>query len=178
MKFRISKESLLDGLQQVQSVVSSRATLPILSNVLLEVEDGQLKLTTTDLDVVISGQVPVQEVEEGGSTTLPARRLAGIVRELPASDIAIEINDENTAAMRCGNSFFKILGLAADDFPPPPKLEDVKEFKVSGRRCATACARWPTPFPPTKPATCSTVSIASSRRASSPWWPPTGAASP
>jgi DNA polymerase-3 subunit beta len=133
MKFRISKESLLDGLQQVQSVVSSRATLPILSNVLLEVEGGQLKLTTTDLDVVISGQVPVQEMEEGGSTTLPARRLAGIVRELPANDIDIEVSDENTAAMRCGNSFFKILGLAADDFPPPPQLEDVKEFKVSGQ---------------------------------------------
>jgi len=131
MKFRISKESFLDGLQQVQSVVSSRATLPILSNVLLVAEDGVLKMTTTDLDVVVTGQVPVEELEESGSTTLPARRLAGIVRELPASGIAIEVNDENAASIRCGNSFFKILGLAADDFPPEPKLEDVKEFKVS-----------------------------------------------
>ena len=133
MKFRISKESFQDGLQQVQSVVSSRATLPILSNVLLVVEDGQLKMTTTDLDIVVTGQVAVEEIEESGSTTLPARRLAGIVRELPASEIAIEVNDDNAASMRCGNSFFKILGLPADDFPPAPRLEDVKEFKVSAQ---------------------------------------------
>ena len=133
MKFRISKESFQDGLQQVQSVVSSRATLPILSNVLLVVEDGQLKMTTTDLDIVVTGQVAVEEIEENGSTTLPARRLAGIVRELPASEIAIEVNDDNAASMRCGNSFFKILGLPADDFPPAPRLEDVKEFKVSAQ---------------------------------------------
>ena len=133
MKFRISKEKFLEGLQQVQNVVSSRATLPILSNVLLEVDGKELRMTTTDLDVVISGRVNTEEVEEGGSTTLPVRRLATIVRELPASDIAIEVSDENAASMRCGNSYFKILGLSADDFPPPPKFEDVKEFKVSSQ---------------------------------------------
>jgi len=76
MKFRISKEKFLEGLQQVQNVVSSRATLPILSNVLLEVDGGELRMTTTDLDVVVSGKVTVDEVESGGSTTLPVRRLA------------------------------------------------------------------------------------------------------
>ena len=131
MKFRISKEKFVEGLSQVQSVVSSRATLPILSNVLMTAADGTLKMTTTDLDVVISGQVGVEEVGEEGSTTLPARRLASIVRELPASEVEVEVSSENTASIRCGNSFFKILGLPADDFPPHPQLEDVKEFKVS-----------------------------------------------
>src|SRR5262245_29524542 len=131
MKFRISKEKFVEGLSQVQSVVSSRATLPILSNVLLEAADGHLKMTTTDLDVVVSGQVSLDESDHDGSTTLPARRLASIVRELPASDVDVEVSGENTASIRCGNSFFKILGLPADDFPPPPRLEDVKEFKVT-----------------------------------------------
>ena len=54
MKFRISKEKFLEGLQQVQNVVSSRATLPILSNVLLEADGGFLRMTTTDLDVTKS----------------------------------------------------------------------------------------------------------------------------
>lgn len=133
MKFRISKEKFLEGLQQVQNVVSSRGTLPILSNVLLETDGGELRMTTTDLDVVISGRVTADEISEGGSTTLPVRRLAAIVRELPANDIDIEVSEENAASMRCGNSFFKILGLPADDFPPPPKFEDVKEFKVSAQ---------------------------------------------
>jgi DNA polymerase-3 subunit beta len=133
MKFRISKEKFLEGLQQVQGVVSSRATLPILSNVLLEVEGGELRMTTTDLDVVVSGKVAVDEVDDSGSTTLPVRKLSTIVRELPASEIAIDVSDENAASMRCGNSFFKILGLPADDFPPPPKFDDVKEFKISAQ---------------------------------------------
>jgi len=131
MKFRISKEKFVEGLSQVQSVVSSRATLPILSNVLLEAADGVLKMTTTDLDMVVCGQVSLEETEDDGSTTLPARRLASIVRELPASDVDVEVSAENTASIRCGNSFFKILGLPADDFPPPPRLEEVKEFKVA-----------------------------------------------
>jgi DNA polymerase-3 subunit beta len=131
MKFRISKEKFLEGLQQVQNVVSSRATLPILSNVLMEVDQSVLRMTTTDLDVVVSGQVPVDEVESPGSTTLPVRRLATIVRELPADDIDVDVSGENAASMRCGNSFFKILGLPADDFPPTPGLEDAREFKLS-----------------------------------------------
>jgi DNA polymerase III subunit beta len=131
MKFRISKEKFLEGLQQVQNVVSSRATLPILSNVLIEVDQDALRMTTTDLDVVVSGRVLADEVESPGSTTLPVRRLATIVRELPADDIEVDVSGENAASMRCGNSFFKILGLPADDFPPTPGFEDAREFKLS-----------------------------------------------
>ena len=130
MKFRITKEKFLDGLQQVQNVVSSRATLPILSNVLLEADGPELRMTTTDLDVVVSCRVDAEDVSSPGSTTLPARRLATIVRELPADEILIDVNDDNAARITCGNSFFRILGLSPDDYPPPPRFEDVKEFKV------------------------------------------------
>ena len=80
MKFSVSKEKLLDGLQLVQNVVSTRTTLPILSNVLLQASGGQLRLTTTDLDVGVSGVIEAQ-IEKPGATTLPARRLATIVRD-------------------------------------------------------------------------------------------------
>ena len=140
MKFRISKEKFLEGLQQVQNVVSSRATLPILSNVLIEADRQELRFTTTDLDIVVSGRISSTgdddiglQILEPGAITLPVRRLASIVRELPASEVEVTVSDENTAAIKCGNSFFKILGLSADDFPPPPKFEDVKEFKVSSQ---------------------------------------------
>ena len=130
MKFSVSKEKLLHGLQTVQNVVSTRTTLPILSNVLLRAADGELRLTTTDLDVGVSGGVEAQ-VERQGGTTLPARRLATIVRELPASEIQIEIDGKNTASIRCGQSFFKILGLPEEEFPPLPKFQDAKEFTIS-----------------------------------------------
>src|SRR5215207_4320567 len=130
MKFSVSKEKLLAGLQAVQNVVSTRTTLPILSNVLLQARDGQLRLTTSDLDVGITGAVEAQ-IDREGATTLPARRLSTIVRELPASDIHIDIDGKNIASIRCGQSFFKILGLPEEEFPPLPQFEGAKVFTLS-----------------------------------------------
>ena len=79
MKFSATKEKLLEGLQQVQNVVSTRTTLPILSNVLLQATDGEVHLTTTDLDVGVRGAFEAN-VEKEGATTLPARRLFTIIR--------------------------------------------------------------------------------------------------
>jgi DNA polymerase-3 subunit beta len=129
MKFRISKEAFLDGLQKVQHVVSSRATLPILSNVLLVAKDGRLQFTTTDLDVGITGSVDAT-VEKEGATTLPAKRLVSIVRELPASEVEVSVDAKNVASIQCGPSFFKIIGLSQDDFPPLPDFQGAKEFRI------------------------------------------------
>jgi DNA polymerase-3 subunit beta len=130
MKFSVSKEKLLAGLQTVQNVVSTRTTLPILSNVLLQASGDQLRLTTTDLDVGVSGAITAQ-VEKPGATTLPARRLANIVRELPAAEIIVEVDSKNVASIRCGQSFFKILGLPEEEFPPLPKQSEARTFTIS-----------------------------------------------
>ncbi len=129
MKFRISKEAFLDGLQKVQHVVSSRTTLPILSNVLLVAKDGRLKFTTTDLDVGITGSVEAQ-VDKDGATTLPAKRLLSIVRELPASEVEVSVDAKNHASIRSGPSFFKIIGLGETEFPPLPDFANAKEFRI------------------------------------------------
>ncbi len=140
MKFRVTKEKLLEGLQLVQNVVSTRTTLPILSNVLLEASDGRLSLTTTDLDVGVSGKVEA-EVLTGGEASLPARRLVNIIRELPASEIDVEIDAEHTAAIRSGPSFFKILGLSADEFPPLPQFADAREFTLPQKQLKDSLRR-------------------------------------
>tara|TARA_R110002096_G_scaffold200639_13_gene384773 strand:- start:28073 stop:29170 length:1098 start_codon:yes stop_codon:yes gene_type:complete len=129
MKFKITKEKFMEGLSQVQHVVSTRTTLPILSNVLMEATDGEIRLTTTDLDVGVRGSVSA-DVEASGSTTLPARKLATIVRELPTSEIEFEVNENNIAHIHAGPSFFKILGLSEDEFPPLPDFEDAIVFNV------------------------------------------------
>ncbi|MDC0088012.1 DNA polymerase III subunit beta [Akkermansiaceae bacterium] len=129
MKFFITKEAFLDALQQVQHVVSNRATLPILSNVLIEAVDGKLRLTATDLDVGVSGSVDAQ-IEKEGSTTLPVKRLVSIIRELPASEVEVSVDNKNNASIKSGPSFFKIIGLGEDEFPPLPKFEEANEFKI------------------------------------------------
>src|SRR5204863_327508 len=92
MKFSVTKEKLLEALQQVQNVVSTRTTLPILSNVLLQANETELYLTTTDLDVGVRGTCEAH-VDKAGATTLPARRVFNSISELPSSEIQIDDGD-------------------------------------------------------------------------------------
>ncbi|CAN5557492.1 DNA polymerase III subunit beta [soil metagenome] len=129
MKFSVTKEKLLECLQQVQNVVSTRTTLPILSNVLLQTNGSEVRLTTTDLDVGVRGSFEAQ-IEKEGATTLPARRLFTIIRELPSSEIQFDVDGKNAASIRSGQSFFKILGLPEEEFPPLPKFDDSKVVTI------------------------------------------------
>src|SRR5271169_6592798 len=130
MKFSVSKDKLLEGLSTVQNVVSTRTTLPILSNVLLQASDAEIRLTTTDLDVGVRGSVEAQ-VERTGATTLPARRLFAIVRELPAAEIYFDVDSKNLASIRSGSSYFKILGLPEEEFPPLARFDEAKVFSIA-----------------------------------------------
>jgi DNA polymerase-3 subunit beta len=126
MNLTISKEQIINGLQAVQNVVSARTTLPILSNVLLRAEGERLEFTATDLDVTIVCGVEAK-VKKPGSSTVPVKKLFGIVRELTNLDIDVEVDDKNMCVVRSGASFYKINGLGADEFPPLPKFKEDKK---------------------------------------------------
>lgn len=129
MKLEIAKSAFLDGLQKVQNVVSLRSTLPILSNVLLTADKKSVSLTTTDLEVGVRCAVDAT-VHKPGSTTLPVRRLASIIRELPEGMIELDVDDKDFASVTCGSSFFKIIGLSQDEFPPMPRPEDKFSYAI------------------------------------------------
>lgn len=128
MKFQIDKDVFQEALNQVQHVVSTRTTLPILSNVLIEADELGLQLSTTDLDVTITKRIAAN-ITETGATTLPVRRLASIVRELPTSEITFEETDD-AATVRSGPSFFKMLGLPAGEFPAIGEFGEAKDFTI------------------------------------------------
>jgi len=129
MNLTISKEQILAGLQAVQNVVSTRTTLPILSNVLIRAEKNHVEFTATDLDVTVACAVEAK-VEKAGATTLPVKKLFGIVRELNGNEIEIETDEKNITAIRSGSSYYKIHGLGADEFPPLPKFKDDKKVAL------------------------------------------------
>jgi DNA polymerase III subunit beta len=129
MNLTISKEQIINGLQAVQNVVSTRTTLPILSNVLLRAEGQRLELTATDLDVTIVCGVEAN-VKKPGASTVPVKRLFGIVRELSNSEIDLEVDDKNDCTIRSGPSFYKIKGLSADEFPPMPTFKEEKKVML------------------------------------------------
>ena len=122
MKFSIVRSKFLDGLQRIQNVVSGRGTLQILQNAMIEAEGDRLCMTTTDLDISERCYVECQ-IEEPGSTTLPIRRLASIIRELDEGQIMVEVDEDDVATVQSGSSYFKIIGMSVRDFPPVPVTE-------------------------------------------------------
>jgi DNA polymerase-3 subunit beta len=130
MNLTITKEQLLNGLQAVQNVVSSRTTLPILSNVLVRAEGNRLEFTATDLDVTVTCGVEAT-VAKPGSTTIPVKKLFSIARELSVGDIELEVDEKNVTSVRSGSSFYKIHGLAAEEFPPINQFKDDKKVTVA-----------------------------------------------
>jgi DNA polymerase-3 subunit beta len=136
MNLTITKEQILTGLQAVQNVVSTRTTLPILSNVLLRAEKDRVEFTATDLDVTIACSVEAK-VKKPGAATVPVKKLFGITRELNGSEIDLEVDDKNICSIRCGSSFYKINGLGADEFPPLPKFKDDKKVSLPQKTVKT-----------------------------------------
>lgn len=129
MKFKINKDHFSNGLQQVLNVVATRSTMPILSNVLIEAADGHISLTTTNLDLGIRCRIKA-EIEIPGGITLPVRKLATIVRELPQADVFVEIGDNNQTKITSGGSLFKIMGISTEEFPPLPTFENRHVFEL------------------------------------------------
>lgn len=132
MKIKVSQENLLEGIQIVQNIVSSRATLPILSNMLIETRGNKMKLNTTDLDIGISCEIPVENLEEG-AITLPAKKFSDIIRELPSGDITISTKKNNQVDIEGNKCRFKLTGLPKEEFPKFPEFKDKEVFKMEQR---------------------------------------------
>ena len=120
MKLTIGQEEFITGLQAVQNVVSTRTTLPILSNVLLNAVGDRLTLTATDLDVTISKTVEAK-VEIDGSFTMPVKKLLSIAREVGGSQIEMDVS-KNQCSIKSGSSAYRVNGLPAEEFPPIPNF--------------------------------------------------------
>jgi DNA polymerase-3 subunit beta len=131
MKIICGKEELLRGVQIVQTVVSPRSTLPVLSNFLLETDKQQIKLSATDLEVGVSCYIKA-EVAKEGSITIPAKRFGDIVRELPEdSEIEIRADETNQISIKCKKSSFVLMGLPKADYPVLPEFPEEKTFTLS-----------------------------------------------
>jgi len=116
MKIQIASEELEDELFKLQGVVSERSTLAILSNTLLEAEEGRLTLHATDLDTSISTACDC-EVLEPGRVTLQAKSLFDIVKNLDEQNLSLETEEDHWAQLTAGDVDCRIVGTHPDDFP-------------------------------------------------------------
>ncbi|PIE08374.1 MAG: DNA polymerase III subunit beta [Rhodobacterales bacterium] len=132
MRISIERATLLKAVSQAQSVVERRNTIPILANVLIEAEGGDVTFRATDLDIEVVDKMPAM-VEQAGATTVNAVTLHEIVRKLP--DGALVALSADAAAGRltieAGRSNFNLATLPKEDFPVMASSEYASNFAVS-----------------------------------------------
>lgn len=131
MRFRTNKSRLGGAVSKIQSIVPPKSTLPILSNILFELEGDKLELKVTDLDVSMTSLVEVETLKKG-SIAVPARVFSDIVRELPDYDLEIS-STENRMEIKCGAGVYKLSGFAAEDFPKLPAVHLGRQVKIDAR---------------------------------------------
>jgi DNA polymerase-3 subunit beta len=130
MKFRINRDHFSAGLSQVLNVVGSKATAPILNNVLVETTGpDRIALTTTNLDIGIRVSIRAQ-VGEAGALTLPVKRLATIVRELSDVEVMVDTLANQQVQIHSGRSKFKIVGIGKEEFPPIPDFSEDRSVSL------------------------------------------------
>jgi len=131
MKLKIKKEEFLKGLQRIQGVVEKKNTMPILSNMLLSAENGALEIIATDLEIGLRGRYAA-EIERPGAVTVSAKKMYEIVRELPAEDIQIRVDEGSWVKIVSGHSQFKLVGLPKDEFPALPDVAEEGLITIDG----------------------------------------------
>src|SRR4030043_60926 len=129
MKFSIPKEAFLAELQVLQGIVEKRNTMPILANILMNVSASDIELTGTDLEVGLRTHIGA-DIEKAGAITVNGKKIFEIVKSLPEGQtVQVELKDE-TLEIRAGDSEFKILCLAKEDYPQVPD----GRFEKGGKR--------------------------------------------
>lgn len=135
MKVVIPKDDLVKSISHVQHIISSKPTIPILANILLEASEDQLILYATDLSVSMRCSVSAKIIEPG-SLAIPARKFFQLVRELSVAQIKISV-ENNTVIIQAGDSVFRIHGMDKTEFPSLPDLKTSSQISFLSTQLKT-----------------------------------------
>ena len=126
MEFTISRDTFLKSLSHAYGIIEKKTTLPILSNILIEAKDSKIKITATDLDIIYSEEISLEELKKEGSTTTSASIIYDILRKLePNTKVELFLQSANKLKLVSGNSKFNLLCLPSDNFHLSD--EDIKQ---------------------------------------------------
>ncbi|MGB2697975.1 MAG: DNA polymerase III subunit beta [Candidatus Zixiibacteriota bacterium] len=131
MNFSVPRAIILENVQNLLSVVPTRTTLPVLSNILMETNANKLRIAATDLDVSMTTTLPVKVVERG-AITVPAKTFVEIIRESPEAEIEVSSSDTRVE-IKIEKGSYKLSGLPKDDFPKIPEVKKDMQIKIPGK---------------------------------------------
>ena len=135
MKFNVNQQDLQISLNYCQGIIEKRSTLPILSNVLLEVSNSKLKITATDLDLIFINEIPNVEIIEEGKTTTSSSIMYDIIRKFSSGKkINFSSIDENKLHLESEKSIFNLNCLSAAEFPLTNENFNQNEFFIKSKQ--------------------------------------------
>tara|TARA_Y100000817_G_C16846948_1_gene540439 strand:+ start:208 stop:1323 length:1116 start_codon:yes stop_codon:yes gene_type:complete len=135
MQFIVKRDNLLKSLNFVQGVVEKKNTLPILSNVLLQLKDKKLSIVATDLDIIFYDEIDDVKILKEGSTTTSAAILYDILRKISSNSILnFDLKSENKLSLKSENADFNLLCLPTDNFPTFADEFEGKEIILNNSR--------------------------------------------
>ena len=141
MKLSCTKENLHQALSITSHLTSKNINLPILQNVLLKVEGGSIRFTTTNLEMAIGCTVR-GKVEEPGEHTIPSKLFFDYVSLLP-NEIVNLVVDGDIASIECGSNKTKIKGINSSEFPLVPEVKQIRSYEVPAEAFRNALRRFP-----------------------------------
>ena len=131
LALKIKKDDLARGVGQTSAIAEKRSSMPILSNILMEADDGELKLTATDMEISFQGSYPA-EVGAAGRLTVPAKKFNEVVRLLNAEEISLQETDNFSLALSAGKFSTQMYGLSPADFPQMPEVDSTQFIDIEG----------------------------------------------
>ena len=135
MEFTIDRDVFLKALSHAYGIIEKKTTLPILSNILIKAKDSKIRITATDLDIIYTEEIPLQELKKEGSTTTSASVLYDILRKLKAnSKVELILQSTNKLKIISDNSKFNLLCISSDNFPLLNEETNEKVFEVSSQK--------------------------------------------
>jgi DNA polymerase-3 subunit beta len=127
--FNIAREDLLNAISSQQNITNKKGNMAILANVLMEVENNEIILTGTDLEIGLKKTIPA-EVFETGVLTVPSKKLFELARESASNIITFKEEEKNWIDITAGSSNYKLAGMVSDEFPQFPNYDDQKMVEV------------------------------------------------
>ena len=138
MNFIVSSSYLLKNLSSISGVITSNPVVPILENVLFEIENGNLLITASDLQTSVMVELQV-ESKENGSVAIPAKILIDTLKNLPEQPVTFSIDENNyNIEINSDNGRYKLAGENSADFPKVPEISDGYSFRVNANTLALA----------------------------------------
>lgn len=132
MDFKCSKDSIYEGVQSVEKIVSTRSTLPIIGNILLEASKTNIKISANNLEIGMEVNIKA-DVQEEGAILIPAKIFSGIVSKLPDTEVTVKTLEKGLVKISYKQSNFSVNGLSPDEFPTLPKIKEGKSFTIDSR---------------------------------------------